>query len=301
MRAEVLLVIAVSGCAAPTNDDKPSVLVFTRTTGFRHDSIADGIAALTRVADEREWQLEHTEDAARFTEESLAAFDAVVFLSTTGDVLDETQQAAFERFIRAGHGFVGVHSATDTEYDWPWYGELVGAYFKAHPAIQSATVHREGNHAVLDGVPPSWTRDDEWYAFRTNPRAKVQVLLTLEETTYEPGDAAMGADHPIAWLHEFDGGRAFYTALGHTSESYAEPLFMMQLTQGIEWAAGHEEMPRSRGALQRRRETCLSTSGRNVASMLNTSNACSNRRASVPQDSRPSSASARMASGPTHS
>jgi type 1 glutamine amidotransferase len=92
---------------------------------------------------------------------------------------------------------------------------------------------------VLDGIPETWARDDEWYAFQTNPRANVQVLLTLDETTYAPGDTAMGTDHPIAWLHEFDGGRAFYTALGHTSESYAEPLFMKQLTQGIEWAAGH--------------------------------------------------------------
>jgi len=163
----------------------------------------------------------------------------VVFLSTTGDVLDERQQAAFERFIRAGKGFVGVHSATDTEYEWAWYGGLVGAYFKAHPAIQSASmVVENASHPATSHLSSPWTRTDEWYGFRVNPRAKVNVLLSLDEQTYDPGEGAMDGDHPIAWFHEYDGGRAFYTALGHTRESYAEPDFLAHLEGGIEWASG---------------------------------------------------------------
>jgi type 1 glutamine amidotransferase len=219
----------------PTN---PSVLLFSRTTGYRHDSIEDGIAALTQLAGARSWHLESTEDAATFTDEGLGPFDVVVFLSTTGDVLDDAQQQAFERFVRAGNGFVGIHAASDTEYDWPWYGELVGAYFRAHPAVQSASVSAEGSHPSIAGLPTPWNRTDEWYAFQENPRAKVQVLLTLDESTYSPGEGTMGADHPVAWLHSYDGGRAFYTALGHTRESYGDPLFLQHLEHAIEWAAG---------------------------------------------------------------
>ena len=243
----VLIVLAVSGCTSASSDSgsgygspPASVLVFSRTNGYRHASIEDGVAARTRLATERRWHLESTEDSAAFTDESLASFDVVVFLSTTGDVLDAAQQGAFERFIQSGKGFVGVHAASDTEYDWPWYGALVGAYFRTHPAVQSASLRPEGSHPAIEGVPTPWTRVDEWYAFQTNPRSKVQVLLTLDESSYEPGEGAMGADHPAAWLHSYDGGRAFYTALGHTPESYAEELFLQHLTHAIEWAAGSE-------------------------------------------------------------
>jgi type 1 glutamine amidotransferase len=249
MRPEPLVVVALLalGCTDSDDDPKPrpadasasaSVLLFSRTTGYRHDSIEDGIAALSRVANERQWRLESTEDPAMFNGPKLVSFDVVVFLNTTGDVLDATQEDAFERFIQSGKGFVGIHAASDTEYDWPFYGALVGAYFKAHPAVQAATLHVEGSHPAVDALPTPWTRTDEWYAFQKNPRAEVQVLLTLDEESYSPGEGAMGEDHPIAWLHQYDGGRAFYTALGHTSESYADPLFLDHLTQAIEWAAG---------------------------------------------------------------
>jgi len=179
-----------------------------------------------------------TEDAGFFIDTELAEFDVVVFLSTTGNVLDDTQQAAFERFIRAGNGFVGIHAASDTEYDWPFYGGLVGAYFREHPAIQAATLEVEdAAHATMMGVPSPWMRTDEWYSFKSNPRPNVHVLMTLDEGSYSPGSSAMGADHPITWLHEYEGGRAFYTALGHTAESYTDPSFMRMLTQAISWAA----------------------------------------------------------------
>lgn len=214
------------------------VLVFSRTLGYRHDAIARGVAALAELGEEHGFRVSHTEDAARFEDSALATFDVVVFLCTTGDVLNEDEQAAFQRFVQRGGGFVGVHSAADTEYDWPWYGELVGAYFQAHPPVQSARLWLEnGDHPANAGLPESWVRSDEWYAFRTNPRPNVTVLLRLDESSYAPGHAGMGDDHPIAWAHEFEGGRAFYTALGHTRESYEEPAFRSHLASAIRWAA----------------------------------------------------------------
>ncbi|HMJ56513.1 MAG TPA: ThuA domain-containing protein [Polyangiaceae bacterium] len=214
----------------------PELLVFSRTTGFRHPSIVQGIAALSLLGMQRGWGVTATEDPTQFTDQGLLRFNVVVFLSTTGDVLDTVQQAAFERFIQRGNGYVGVHSASDTEYDWPWYGELVGAYFRTHPAIQSAELHVEGAHPSTLGLPATWTRTDEWYGFRDNPRSRVTVVISLDESTYAPEDSAMG-DHPIAWYHEHDGGRAFYTGLGHTEASFSEPLFLDHLAGAIEWAA----------------------------------------------------------------
>lgn len=214
------------------------VLVFSRTLGYRHDSIERGVAALDELGHERGFSVVASEDAARFADASLGAFDVVVFLCTTGDVLDDSQQDAFRRFVQRGGGFVGIHSASDTEYSWPWYGELVGAYFRAHPAIQpAALVVENGVHPATVGLPTRWLRTDEWYAFQTNPRPQVDVLLRLDESSYSPGDTGMEGDHPIAWAHEFDGGRAFYTGLGHTQASYDEPEFRAHLTGAIEWAA----------------------------------------------------------------
>jgi len=171
---------------------------------------------------------------------NLARYDAVVFLLTTGTILDDNQKAAFERYIRSGGGYVGVHSASDTEYDWSWYGGLVGAYFDrihGHSKIVKATIHvTDRTHPSTMMLPAIWVRTDEWYNFATNPRGKVNVLMTLDEKSYKGG--TMGADHPIAWYHEYDGGRAWYTALGHTSESYYEPLFLAHLWGGIVYAAG---------------------------------------------------------------
>jgi len=178
-----------------------------------------------------------TEHPAVFDDALLAPYRAVVFLLTTGDVLDPKQQAAFEYYIRAGNGYVGVHSASDTEYDWPWYGALVGAYFASHPAIQMATIHVEDlSHPSTAGLPDSWQRTDEWYNFRSNPRGDVRVLARLDEASYAGG--AMGEDHPIAWYHTYDGGRAWYTALGHVREAYHDPAFRSHLLGGIAYASG---------------------------------------------------------------
>lgn len=214
-----------------------SVLVFSKTAGFRHDSIPAGINAVRQQGSARGFSVDASEDASVFTDESLGKYKVVVFLSTTGDVLNQAQEAAFERFIRRGGGFVGVHSATDTEYDWPFYGALVGAYFAGHPDIQNATIQIEdAGHPVSASLPRPWTRRDEWYNFRQSPRSRVNVLATLDERTYTGG--TMSPDHPIVWSHTYEGGRSFYTALGHTQDSFSEAPFVEHLGRAILWAAG---------------------------------------------------------------
>jgi type 1 glutamine amidotransferase len=223
--------------AANGKDCRVRILVFSKTGAFRHASIPDAIGALRKLAVEKSVVVNFTEDAAMFTDANLARYNAVVFLLTSGEILDNDQQAAFERYIRAGGGYAGVHSATDTEYKWAWYGKLVGAYFRNHPHTQPATVDViDHHHSSTSMLPDHWIRTDEWYNFATNPRDSVHVLMTVNEKTYQGGN--MGAFHPISWYHAYDGGRAWYTALGHTSESYKEPLFLQHLWGGIMYAAG---------------------------------------------------------------
>lgn len=239
-----LLLAAACGMSSQTPPGGPSpvspifsILVFSKTAGFRHDSIPAGVAAVRQLGTARGFSVDATEDASAFADEALARYKAVVFLSTTGDVLNPAQEAAFERFIRRGGGFVGVHSATDTEYDWPFYGALVGAYFEGHPDIQSATIQIEDPaHPAVASLPRAWTRRDEWYNFRQNPRSRVNVLATLDERSYTGG--TMAPDHPIVWSHTYEGGRSFYTALGHTQESFSESAFVDHLGRAILWAAG---------------------------------------------------------------
>jgi len=217
----------------------PRILVFSRTAAFRHASIPDGIRTVKEIGVGL-WSVDATEDSSVFTAANLKNYRAVVFLSTTGDVLDDAQQKAFEEYIHAGGAWVGVHAASDTEHDWPWYGKLAGAWFVGHPAVnQEATVVVEDRtHRSTRMLPAEWKRLDEWYAFRTNPRSNVHVLASLDEKSYDPGKASMAGDHPIMWWQDFEGGRAWYTAGGHTKESYTEPLFRQHLREGIAWAAG---------------------------------------------------------------
>jgi uncharacterized protein len=215
----------------------PMILVFSKTTGYRHGSIKPGIAALGRLAQQRHARADFTENAAAFTDNNLARYRAVVFLHTTGTLFNDAQRSAFERYIRRGGGYAGIHSASDTEYQWPWYDRLLGTHFLSHPPISQATLRvADRTHPSTSMLPEKWIRTDEWYNFRTNPRKNVHVLITLDETTYKGGK--MGQDHPIAWYHQFDGGRAWYTGLGHTSESFHEPLFLEHLWGGILYAAG---------------------------------------------------------------
>jgi cytochrome c len=238
----IVAAVVVAVAVAPTSPQPtagPRVLVFTKTAGFRHTSIPVALQAIRTLGARNGLAVDATEDAMAFSNANLARYDAIVFLMTTGDVLDATQQLAFQRFIRAGGGFAGVHSAADTEYNWAWYGRLVGAYFRSHPHIQQGTIHIENaRHPSTVGLPRRWTRTDEWYNFVRNPRPAVRVLATLEERTYSPGTGAMGGDHPIAWSHHYQGGRAWYTAGGHGDEAYSEPLFRRHLLGGIRYAAG---------------------------------------------------------------
>ena len=229
-----LLLLFLVSCKPPT---VPKVLVFTKTAGWRHDCIDTAVLAIRQLAKESRFQVEHTEDASQFNEANLKRFSAVVFLCTTGDVLNEAQQLDFERFIQAGGGFVGVHSASDTEYEWPWFGKLVGAYFLSHPAEwQKATVDVvDQTHQSTAHLPKKWQRVDEWYNFKAAPTG-VKVLMTLDEKTYKEG--TMPDNHPIAWCHDYDGGRGFYTALGHTKASYAEANFLKHILGGIKYAIG---------------------------------------------------------------
>jgi type 1 glutamine amidotransferase len=213
------------------------VLVFSKTAGFRHDSIPAGIQAIRDLGSANGFTVTATENAAAFTPTELAKYAAVVFLSTTGDVLDGAQQSAFESYVNSGGGFVGVHAAADTEYDWPFYGQVVGAYFSSHPNIQQVDVKVEDRaHAATAHLGPVWTRTDELYNYRANPRPNVKVLATLDESGYSGG--TMGADHPISWCRAVSSGRSFYTGLGHTIESYADPAFRAHLLGGVKFAAG---------------------------------------------------------------
>ncbi len=226
----------LGGAYTPTPAHSLSVLVFSKTKGFRHDSIPDGKKMMMEICAGQGWNVCFTEDADLFSNDNLKNFDVVMFLLTTGDVLDEKQQSAMERFIRSGGGYVGIHAASDTEYDWAWYGQLVGAYFAGHPAIQQATIHIEdSSHPATKHLGSEWVRTDEWYSFKSNPRSRVHVLATVDESTFQGG--LMGKDHPIIWCHDFEGGRAFYTALGHTKESYSEPKFVQMITEAVRWAA----------------------------------------------------------------
>ncbi len=236
-----LLLLATVACfyfsCSHKRSEKPRVLVFSLTKGFHHESIPNGIAAIQKLGQENGFDVDTTTNPEMFTDSTLKKYSAVIFLNTTGDVLDYRQEAAFERYVQSGGGFVGVHSATDTEYDWGWYGRLVGSYFSGHPQIQQA------KFIIKDKSQPStkfftdtiWQRTDEFYNFKKlNP--DVHVLVTIDESSYQGG--TNGAFHPMAWYHDYDGGRAFYTEMGHTKESYTEPNYLKHLLGGIQYAIG---------------------------------------------------------------
>lgn len=234
------LLALMLGIAAPALC--ADILVFSRTSGFRHASISDGQTMLATLAAEQGHQLLSSEDPGVFTDSGLAPFSLVVFLSTTGDVLNEAQQAAFERWLEAGGGFLGIHAAADCEYDWPWYGAQVlgnGAWFRSHPAIQPATLLVElAGDVSTAHLPASFSFTDEWYNFRANPRVGAEVLLRLDEQSYDPGANAMGADHPISWRRPVAKGRSFYTGLGHRSQTFSDQRFVQHVAGGMRWALG---------------------------------------------------------------
>lgn len=234
------LALGFAGCKK-TREGKPKVLVFTKTAGFRHASIPAGIEALKKLGAANGFDVDTTENAAKFTEDTLKQYSAVIFLSTTGDVLNNFQEADFERYIQAGGGYVGIHAAADTEYDWPWYGELAGAWFESHPpGVHKAKIDvLVKDFPATKDLPAVYEHTDEWYNYK-NVSQSIKVLMKLDEKSYQGGK--MGDNHPISWYHDFDGGRAFYTGLGHTEESYTEDAFLKHVLGGIKYAIGDNKV-----------------------------------------------------------
>jgi type 1 glutamine amidotransferase len=235
-----LSLVFLAALFAFTATAKDKVLIFCKTAKYHHMSIAVGIPAIMKMGAENNFDVDTTTDATKFTYDNLKQYKAVIWLSTTGDVLNDAQQAEFEKYIHKGGGFVGVHAATDTEYDWPWYGNLVGAYFKSHPSVQqTATLHIvDPNFIATKGLPAEWSRLDEWYNFKWIEEG-LHILITIDEKTYNGG--ANGDNHPMSWYHEFEGGRSFYTALGHTDASYSDQLYLGHLLGGIKYAMGRKK------------------------------------------------------------
>ena len=220
------------------------LLVFSHTKGYRHTSIEKGHAAIQKLGKENGFNVTISEDPKLFTDESLKKYAAVLFLSTTGDIFNANQEAAFMRYIQAGGGFVGVHAAADTEYGWPWYGKLVGGYFDSHPKQQNAKIKVScDGHLGCKHLPAEWTRWDEWYNYR-DVQPDLKIIASLDETSYEGGN--MENKHPIAWYHEYDGGKAFYTGLGHTDSSYIEEGFLKHVLGGIQYAMDHKALDYSK-------------------------------------------------------
>lgn len=231
--------------SAPLHAEQFRVLLFTKTAGFHHKAINDGVTALRKMAEKHHFALDWHEDANYFNDDNLAKYDAVVFLLTSGDVLDEEQEAAMERFIQDGNGYVGIHSASDTEYDWDWYTQMVGRTFHIHPAIQTAEMEvLDHDFPGMERMPERFWWTDEFYEFGAERIDSLNYILAIDEDTYDPSadwgevkGEGMGDFHPMAWYHEYDGGRAFYTALGHQPATYRDSLFLEHVYGGLLWAA----------------------------------------------------------------
>lgn len=232
------LVLAMLICITAMGKPARKVLVFSKTAQFRHTAgIAAGAKAIEQLGVENKFAVDVTEDAQAFTSDNLKQYAAVVFLSTTGDVLNDQQQQAFEQYIKSGGGFVGIHASADTEYDWPWYGELNGAYFENHPKGQQEAVFNviDKDNIATRHLPAVWRKTDELYNFKWFAEG-LHVLITIDENSYTGGKN--GDYHPMSWYHNYDGGKAFYTAMGHDEKSFADPLFLKHLLGGIEYAMG---------------------------------------------------------------
>jgi uncharacterized protein len=230
----------------PSQAQQFKALLFTKTDGFHHESINEGVTAIKTLAARNNFTVDWQEDAKLFNDKNLEKYQVVIFLNTTGNILNEEQQAAFEKFIKAGKGFVGIHSASDTEYDWAWYTKMVGMMFKIHPQQQTAYLKVEdSNFPGMERFPKKFLWTDEWYEFSTPAKSTdLKFLVSVDEKSYDPNakwgtneGKGMGAFHPISWYHPYDGGRAFYTALGHIPLTFSDQTFLDHIYGGIYWAA----------------------------------------------------------------
>jgi type 1 glutamine amidotransferase len=214
----------------------PRILIFSKTNGYRHASIPVGIEAIKKLGQANGFDVDATEDSTWFRPDILHKYTALVFLSPTGKVFGPAEESALQDYIHHGGGYVGIHAAADCEYNFAWYGQLVGAYFKHHPKQQRAKlIIVDKNNPATASLPNPWERLDEWYDFRDISPA-IHELIRIDESSYT--GAETGENHPMSWYHDFEGGRAFYTALGHTDESYSDPLYLGHLLGGIRYAMG---------------------------------------------------------------
>jgi uncharacterized protein len=240
------LLALAAGClaASAAHAEQFSVAVFSKTAGWHHESINEAVTAVRGLGRLHHFEVFWTEDPKRiFTDEEVSKHAAVIFLLTTGDALNDDQQAVFERYIRRGGGYVGVHSAADTEYQWPWYTKMLGHMFRKHPEIQTAMVNVETrDFPGMERFASRFLTTEEWYEFDASRSPNLRYLLSVDESTYQPTEqrrqeAAKVPFHPISWYHQYDGGRAFYTALGHLPATYSDQQFLHHLYGGIYWAA----------------------------------------------------------------
>ncbi|TRO96490.1 ThuA domain-containing protein [Glycocaulis profundi] len=223
----------------------PQVLVFSKTTGWRHDSIEPAVAALQAMGEREGWEIEASEDPAVLSA-GLEGYDALILLSSTtngadadSEWMDEAARDALQAHLRGGGAVVGVHAAADSHYHWPWYRQMIGAAFEMHPpgTPEGALTVVDADHPATRDLPTEFTRTDEWYWFSDFDADAVRLLITLDAGSI----GEEGGDVPMAWSHEFEGGRVFYTAMGHTAESFEEPLFLDHLRGGISWALGEAD------------------------------------------------------------
>jgi type 1 glutamine amidotransferase len=223
------------------NSEK-KILVFSKTNGWRHKSIPNGIEALKKIGIENTWKIDFSEDSLVFNSKNISKYNLIIFLNTTGNILGSEQEESFKKFINSGGGFVGIHAATDTEFNWPFYTNMIGAQFESHPKQQMAKlqVHQHQNHPAIQHLDTTFEEFDEWYNFKKPVASHVNVLISIDETSYEGGK--MGAKHPISWYHTYEGGRVFYTAMGHADNSYTNPKFLKHLKEGIKWTLNESEV-----------------------------------------------------------
>lgn len=243
--AKLALLAGLMSAALPALAEQFNVLLFTKTAGWHHESINAGVTAMKKMAERHHFKLDWHEMSEVFADDRLKNYDAVVFLNTTADILNDEQQGAMERFIQSGKGFVGIHSASDTEYEWDWYTKMVGRTFHIHPAIQTAEIDViDRKFPGVERMPDTFLWTDEFYEFGAERIEGLNYILSIDESTYDPvadwgrvAGEGMGEFHPIAWYHEYDGGRAFYTGLGHVPATFEDKMFLEHIYGGLYWAA----------------------------------------------------------------
>jgi len=249
MKKYIALLIIIQfffSCAIPAQEKKQfSALLITKTAVWHHESINEGVTAIKNLANRNYFDVQWHQEGVVITDDYLSKFQVLIFLNTTGDIFKPEEQKAIEKFIQSGKGYVGIHSASDTEYDWPWYTKLVGRMFHIHPVIQTAKLRLTANtFPGLEGFNNGQLWTDEWYQFDNETTNNLTYILAVDETTYNPAvqwevksGKGMGSFHPISWYHDYDGGRSFYTALGHMPAVYTDVAFLNHIYAGIFWAA----------------------------------------------------------------